>query len=390
MSQINVTLCDDQNQPAVYIVDTDLPGYDLHLVIWNRSDDPFVFQAPSTKSPSKKNRHVEIRFRPGVIAPSDAQNVQITRRHRTSSSLVDWQLDHDIAADGEMVFFLLQTSKTELGSGESLHLTIGKIRAEAAGGSRGSRVEIRMWSDPGDSGKSADRQHVRRQQLIRIRQRRGQPDLPLHVDWQGAGQIINDGQTLNSLVLQLFNTSRTRPISLDRTSLDADSKLILSFDASHDDPIALTSLEQLRAMKVTTRDPGWEIRAELMGQVPEWIIRPIDRDRLEPRQLLEIEISELISDALTGRTFAYLRYENIPGYWDGDLTIPLTKSCLSTATVEDSKTGNKLARVGVGTAEPQSELDVRGVVRAEALRIGGVTITEREWQQLKILAGKST
>ena len=95
-------------------------------------------------------------------------------------------------------------------------------------------------------------------------------------------------------------------------------------------------------------DGNWQIEEPVEGQTPEWILTSVNKITLEPDKPLQIEISNIISSLPTGHTNLYLRYENIPGYWDGQFVVVLEKSPLLYR-------GN---RVGIGSATPQARLHV--------------------------------
>lgn len=66
----------------------------------------------------------------------------------------------------------------------------------------------------------------------------------------------------------------------------------------------------------------------------------------------DIVISEIVSDYFMGTTQAFLRFENIPGYWDHTYSIPIIKQPMVFKNVNNEE------YVGIGTVTPTAKLEL--------------------------------
>ena len=108
------------------------------------------------------------------------------------------------------------------------------------------------------------------------------------------------------------------------------------------------------------------------GITPRWSFICKDRLQLTGRQeILRLNISNIKTQLLSGYANLYVHYENIPGYWDGYITVPIHKGPL----VYRETTANdiQMGCVGIGTDEPQAKLHVKSSSGVDGLKVEGNT-----------------
>ena len=109
------------------------------------------------------------------------------------------------------------------------------------------------------------------------------------------------------------------------------------------------------------------------GITPRWSFICKDRLQLTGRQeILRLNISNIKTQLLSGYANLYVHYENIPGYWDGYITVPIHKGPL----VYRETTANdiQMGCVGIGTDEPQAKLHVKSSSGVDGLKVEGNTV----------------
>ena len=173
----------------------------------------------------------------------------------------------------------------------------------------------------------------------------------------------------NTLRLRIVNTLAANPLlpKQSQLKLSKHSRFIISFDhdSSNDGTNRkewmLGNRNQIKEILITLLDhddnkvsDNWSI-SKPKGSL-ETIIQPKKDNEhnnkdiiFEPEQGLEIELSKIITDYPTGTTNMYIRYENIPGYWDGQFVIPIEKTPL--VYRQDS--------IAMGTTSPEAFLHIR-------------------------------
>ena len=99
------------------------------------------------------------------------------------------------------------------------------------------------------------------------------------------------------------------------------------------------------------------------GITPQWsFICTKGLNLGERSEILKLSISNIKTRLLAGYANLYVHYENIPGYWDGHITVPIHKGPLVYREKEISFGKDqtvKVACVGIGTDKPQAKLHVK-------------------------------
>lgn len=343
------TLRDDDGEAVITISDDPAEQHG-HLEISNTSGGPLLLDAPPAGVAAAAGQyHFELRFRPGVLSATSLTQLRVDELANWSASSPEQQ------ADGTVSLYLLSTTGLTFDPATPLRFRLSGLGADGANGARGTQLELRFRLRFPDGTPLADTKLVH----IDLVNQRGLRNIPLHVGFIGSHTVLNDGQTPNTLDVRITNTSPSE-LRLGGQDSSSPSRFIVSFDASTaaaDGDLGLASPSALAAMTLEAIDghvpdgSDWAVEpGRQLGEGLAWTLTHKGTDAaLEAGQVVRLRISNIITASASGDTNLYLRYENIPGYWDGQFVCTLEKGPI----LFDAQ-GN----VGIGTAAPQHRLQV--------------------------------
>ena len=351
---LDFNLYEGEDQESVIFIENDTKGEELVFEIQNDTEQEITLPAKSG-AVSQNNYHFELRFRPDTLSPKSLQQLAL----KTQSN---WSMSSPVTqADGIVSLYFL-TTNTTLSANEVVTLTLPNVSASAAGGARTTRVEFLC---PEFTYQGETLTHYYREKKLSVIDHRGKKNIPLHVSFVGSNRILNDGTTTNKLTLRIVNVLKDKSIPLIPDSKgDNASKFIISFDvqeANQNKDWALGTTSQVQGIGIQGKDfrlmarhiEEWKIVKETQGESPTWTITNQNEENVELRQEqgIELTINNIISSLPSGQTNLYIRYENIPGYWDG------TFIC----TIEKMPILYKEGNVGIGISDPgKFKLNVQG------------------------------
>jgi|GEM_PF-2125249 len=380
---IDCSLEDEEGKSVLYIDDASgVHNHSLSLKVSNTSGRNIeLINEEKRSKASEEYHHFELMFRPGVLDDYD----KITLKESA-----DWSLGNKQQPDGTIsLYFLCRNEKYTINFKE-VALTLQQVKASARGGARGTQVELK-YANLQYQGEKENFSGNRLQNLSIINHY-GRKDIPLHVGFINGDDILNDGITCNELRLRIANTT-LKEVSLKPIDSGVSPKFIISFDtgeaetdtgkAKTDTGKAKTDTGEAKTDTGEAKTNPWElgtysqvkgIKVEVMGPTrtslwtsvepkeapnktvgssnqsisPQWEIYIEEWTKLEPGQCFEIKLYNIITSHPSGYTNLYLRYENIPGYWDGEFVCSIEKTPLL------YQKGN----VGIGTNAPEINLAI--------------------------------
>lgn len=293
------------------------------------------------------------------VAPSSAlQAFAVDTASQLQGALQQqgWNIGYQQEPSGTVVVYFLSTQAQSLAPGAKVAVTLPHVSASGAGGARGTRVELRYQQMT--FGNDMTPVRGSRQIYLSIVNQRGQKRIPLHASFVSSNTILNDGQAQNSLILRITNTLKDGTIALNPLGSNAPSKFILSFDVqARDEDWALGTISQIHAIQVTVADgENWSLTPPSgQEESPQWTLTPQSaKTTLTTDKEIQLMLTNIISSLPSGQTNLYINYENIPGYWDGQLVVAIEKTPLIVA-MEGTP---PLYQVGIGTINPQAKLAV--------------------------------
>jgi hypothetical protein len=342
---ISFTVRDDDGQAVLTITD-DPAEQHAHLEISNTSGADILIDVPAGAAiASAAQHHFELRFRPGALSSVSQTSLRVEGQDGWSASSPQRQ------PDGTTSVYLLSTSRTTLSPATPVRLRLSQISADGGGGARGTQLELRYRGLRYPDGTPLADMKLLHIDLVN---QRGKKAIPLHVGFVGPRTILNDGHAVNRLTLRITNISTTE-LRLTGQSSPAASTFIISFDVDENWGLASKavmssmSIEAVDGVKLEEAD--WDVQpGRQLGQGLAWRLMHKKADAvLAPGQVIQLQLGNIVSSLPSGDTNLYLRYENIPGYWDGQFVCTIEK-----APIRYDDRGN----VGIGTATPARKLQV--------------------------------
>ncbi|TRU71786.1 MAG: LamG domain-containing protein [Microcystis viridis Mv_BB_P_19951000_S69] len=353
---LNFNLYEGEDQESVIFIENDTKGEELVFEIQNDTEQGITLPAKSG-AVSQNNYHFELRFRPDTLSPKSLQQLALKPQS-------NWSMSSPVTqADGIVSLYFL-TTNTTLSANEVVTLTLPNVSASAAGGARTTRVEFLC---PEFTYQGETLTNYYREKTLSIVNHRGKKNIPLHVSFVGSNRILNDGKN-QTLILQINNVLKEETIGFNPTSSDNPSRFILYFDVDTDWVLGTKSQVENITVDVEDWQPGgdkekdWSIYKETQAQptvpieglsAPYWVLT--HQNETEPRlaagHTIQITLTIPACSNVLGQTNLYLRYENIPGYWDGTFVCTIEKSPI----IYDNQ-GN----VGIGITPGTEQLKVKG------------------------------
>ena len=409
---IGFNLLDDDDMNVIYMTD-DANGNTIYVEIENQSEQDIIIPTTAGGTASTDTHQFELLFNSGTLV--DTVEALDTIINNNSNS--DWSIKYAKSTnDGTVSFYVLYNAADDLTltANGKLRLELDHVIADGSGGSRGTQVELRYQNLTYNN--VTDDLTGNRVEHVNLINHIGKEDIPLHVGFVNSNKILNDSLTGNNLKIRLSNLlsdDSSFPsdsyIYFNVSSDDGPSKIIVSFEMSDDDDSwALTTTGESTAPTCTLnidssveKDPEesdqakvtWKQQSyEKVGIALEWTFTP-DSDTfsdtyLEAGKHYQIELSNIVSNAPNGQANIYIRYENIPGYWDGQFVLVAEKgplvydgSCVrigttgatgwdaednvlklkasTTMTGDDGVNIDTSGNVGVGTSSPLQILHLK-------------------------------
>ncbi|MEC4817022.1 MAG: tail fiber domain-containing protein, partial [Scytonema sp. PMC 1069.18] len=196
-------------------------------------------------------------------------------------------------------------------------------------------------------------------------------------------EIIQQSTTLQVIKSELNQNGSLEFKGLDSEStFDKAAKFTISFDVAttEDDAKHWALVEKTDAddihLIIEHGQEHWVFGGkEEQGITPRWNFickQGLSVEKRDRQEILRLNISNLKTQILSGYANLYVHYENIPGYWDGYITVPIHKGPLVYREYETSDNG-KIGCVGIGTDEPQAKLHVKSSTGVDGLKVEGNT-----------------
>lgn len=350
---------DDEVKNAFYIVNLD-QGQD-QTVQWqaqNTSTQQIIFTA--LEEASAQSFHFEIRFRPQTFKDN---NISVSRLDD------DWiASDATLNSNNTVSVFLSYTGKNGYTLAPDAIIDFGLSYRSAFGqlGGRGTHTLITYQNLHYPDNKAFI--NGSRVKQVDIVNQRGKKNIPLHIGFIGSNTILNDADpgslqgTKNNLRFRLINAMNDSPLTFNSTKNTPDpakqTRLTLSFDSMEERRLA--SDNELQGIKVRTAGNWATVTQKNQGKMPIFIIDAFTVDALPAATALDILIENIITSQPSGNTSLYINYQNMPGYWDGEIILEVEKTPIIHRNLGNGK------HVGIGV-EPSQEyqLKVGGNVRIE-------------------------
>ncbi len=323
---IDFELHDNQRQPVIAITDR-LASEPLKLHIRNTSRQTLELTGAGADT-----HHFALRFPPGTLSAATlcaAGNATLLHAEEAN----EWTLRAARQLKGQAEVLLLSyIGKTPtIEPGDKRTIALHGVTAAPGAGARGTRVELVpknvVYADSRVAITGA------RSQYLHVSGEVGRKHIPLHAAFVAHDAVPNTGVAHgNDLRLRIFNVSKDTDIHFS-SDAERPTRFILSFRVQRPDavvPEALCEWVSVGAIRGSA-DEGKFIQPS--GEDSEYIIE-YPALVLGHNQHLDINLSKVATiDA--GEAQVVLKYENVPGYWDGQLICTLPTVGLLNAKVAE-------------------------------------------------------
>ena len=205
-------------------------------------------------------------------------------------------------------------------------------------------------------------------------------------------EIIQESENFKVIKSELNPNGFLEFKGLDEEGLlDRAAKFTISFD------VTTTDDNGSKNWALVDKTDADDIQIEIVRGQENWIFGGKEEQGITPRwnfickqglqlqdrtEILRFSISNLKTQLLSGYANLYVHYENIPGYWDGYITVPIHKGPLVYREYKISE-DDKIGCVGIGTDEPQAKLHVKSLSGVDGLKVEGDTAIEGDLLVLK-------
>jgi len=378
---IDFRLYDENGQPALYIVDdsADAKITTVKLELTNSSTQSIQIP-PAPPATGADDHHFALCFRPGTLSDSTKKKLKELTRANQATMLTEtdeWELAHAGKDPGPVNLFLsYKGPKKSFDPQEKLTLTLHGISADAGSGSRGTQVELipRHLTYVNDDTPITGS----RMRYLHITNHRGQKNIPLHVWFVDRNTVLNDGKSPTDLTLHISNGSGDRDILLNEAS-----RFVISFDVGDPGNADWALTDKKSADKVMVKHGKDDLTKPGGGQdtndtFREWELKFPSQQVLAKRgsknsKPIEITLKEITTSLSTGHANLYVRYENIPGYQDGQFILTVEKTPLVYDAKGNIAIGKSIREKDPPKVDVNGTIDVNGTVIAERLSVSRET-----------------
>jgi hypothetical protein len=338
-------------------------GQKMFLRVYNVSRAKLNLAALPNKEVSAENCHFELAFRPGTIAPGGLKKIAL---HTPGNG---WKLGYKewTKPDDQDSLYLLCSQPGPLPDA-GLQLELDSLLPDARYGTRTTLVDFRYKNLKSGGGEAISGSV---QQNLDLVNHLGRRTIPLHVGFVGSNLILNNSASPSALRLRVTNVLPKTdilgdPLKSPSTGVlrfNKKSEFVISLDDRPGTDWALNTLEKIGAIDirydkkpVSDQSPKAERKVGTNDNPWRWTI-PLENLELGPEEHFEIRLENVTASGSSGHSNLYLDYRNVPGYWDGRFTNVIEKTPL---IYRDGK-------VGIGTANPQAQLEVKGTLKVDSL-----------------------
>jgi microcystin-dependent protein len=300
------------------------------LSITNKGTLPINFRILEGQHPDS-GYHFLLRFRPGTL--SSPEKITLESEH--------WGIKISKVQGMDVIAFTLKEVASEaaliMEPDDVLELPMSNFLADRRTGARETSVEL--LCDHIFNTESS--QIIKANRLVKwpIINHRGNATLPVHVGCVGSDTILNNGEA-NELTLRISLLHHKDNLKLIYSTDESEkSKIILSFDeGAQEDEWTIADITTSHSFKLSTDSPYLTASKDEEGLPTLFTVSCSEKDVVMGRHVtnepmdvhhipnhFDIKIRNIITKHPSGKTNCYVRFENIPGYWDNSFIVTIEK-----------------------------------------------------------------
>jgi hypothetical protein len=380
---LDFSLTDGEEQNVLYISNEGVKNQ-FTFGLENSADKMIKFSSLTGAEVSPENHHLQLKFKAKTFLANTSEPPENCIIALNLAE--EWKCVSTLHPDGRLSVYLLYVGNeiSSIPPRSSIPFEFTYTSADGTGGSRGSQVEL-TYQNVHYQNDTATISGTRLKH-IDIVNMRGKKNVPLHVAIIGSNTILNDADagtpqsgTVNSLKIRIANTLKEGDIgfninNVNNVNTELDTKFTLRFDDPVGDKWDLAAKDQLNAIAVTSAHhfladdnvtsneltpTSLKTVPKMQGQIKLFEIA-CNRKSLKPGEHIELEITNIYTNAPSGFSNIYLQYEDLPGYADGQFILQIEKSPIVHKEVNGKK------NVGIGIMPDQNyRLKINGNIRAD-------------------------
>jgi hypothetical protein len=323
-----VRLLNKELQDVVFLEDGQQK---LTLEIRSTSEETITLKKLTGQKPGAENYHFAIKFRPGIlnlIRPINKGELCCNK---------EYEFGYEESRDGGVEFYFICKGEYALKPDESIGITLNSVTINSTGGTRSSAVLVKFKNLLYSTNQ--EELEAERRVCFNIINNRGKRHLPIYTHFVGQGVVLNDKQT-HSLTIRLTNLSDQK-IELSKSNgskfIIALSKEVFSiepptikkpngWEVHYDNQQAIKgNNKEEDNSSITLQEEGLKYWTVQLAPTKEVFLEGTDTSKcfFMRKGYMEFEISNLSTKAPAGETHLSIRYENIPGYKDGEIILPI-------------------------------------------------------------------
>ncbi len=363
---LDFTFYNDGDQQVIYITGG-IHQQVLDVAVTNTAGSSLIFDALSGSTPSADNHHLELRFRPGTLSDDSRNSLTLNTSGWVMSDAVTSPNTQTIS------YYLLHTGAAlTLAVGDTIHLELENADANPGSGTRNSQLEMTFENVSYDGQSTAiTGNRVKAVAIVNHTGSQGLP--PLHACFVGTDSLLNDGSTTNTLTIRMMASDRAGTVALNPGTASAPSAFVINLPTGTDLMAVVSSSSKVTSEEVSPSGTWSVTAAGTEGKTVYWKLTPADTTDALTYSGVDLTL-HLVCDTPPGVGTIYINYENIPGYQDGQITLPVKKTPL--LYMGSSSNPPSVARYGlkVGNITQEigsNDLAVAGQISASGLTVGG-------------------
>ncbi|MFT5758698.1 MAG: hypothetical protein ACI9LM_003446 [Alteromonadaceae bacterium] len=384
---LDFSLTDGEEQNVLYISNEGVKNQ-FTFGLENSADKMIKFSSLTGAEVSPENHHLQLKFKAKTFLANTSEPPENCILALNLAE--EWKCVSTLHPDGRLSVYLLYVDNEifSIPPRSSIPFEFTYTSADGTGGSRGSQVEL-TYQNVHYQNDTATISGTRLKH-IDIVNMRGKKNVPLHVAIIGSNTILNDADagtpqsgTVNSLKIRIANTLKEGDIgfNINNVNTELDTKFTLRFDDPVGDKWDLAAKDQLNAIAVTSAHhfladdnvtsneltpTSLTTLPQMQGQIKLFEIA-CNRNSLKPGEHIELEITNIYTNAPSGFSNIYLQYEDLPGYADGQFIIQVEKSPI----VHKEINGKKNVGIGI-TPDQDYRLKINGDIRVDDIRANDI------------------
>ncbi len=341
VGRLQFKLIDKKGLPALYVAGK---NHQQHMTIelCNKSDAPIELSFLG----SSCDCHLALVFKPETF--DDIGQVKQAEKFYDS---IELSYEENNQHEQIINICIKSDDKKKLNPSDKLHIDLVYPTVLVGFNAFNTDVELRYQTATEQSENPNEYQTL--MQATQVIKHIGEKYLPLHVGIVGSNTLLNcldkdSKENKNKLRIRLTNTSTDKTLFF--TESDDNIRLhqheqaqlqVLFDDPVHDNAEwRLTNLDHIKKIEIewsyfpSEGEDTKELTIDSETVAPVFNLDLSKIKQLDPGQAFELILTNIVTTAPSGLANIYIKYHNIPGYWDGQFVVQAEKTPIVHSYIE--------------------------------------------------------